>query len=100
MKRVDLTRSRPFKKNDICHVEQKNGTHVRETFGYQRLENEYLLKYMNEIYKDYHNVLYNFFVPQLKLAEKRREGAKYKKKFEKPKTPYQRLMESKYLSMK
>ena len=100
VKRVDLTRSRPFKKNDNCHVEQKNGTHVRETSGYQRLEHEYLLKYMNEIYKDYHNVLYNFFVPQLKLAEKRRDGAKYKKKFEKPKTPYQRLMESKHLSMK
>ena len=100
VKKVDLTRSRPFKKNDNCHVEQKNGTHVRETFGYQRLEHEYLIKYMNEIYKDYHNVLYNFFVPQLKLAEKRREGAKYKKKFEKPKTPYQRLMESKHLSMK
>ena len=39
-------------------------------------------------------------MPQLKLAEKRRDGAKYKKKFEKPKTPYQRLMESKHLSMK
>ena len=97
VKRVDLTRSRPFKKNDNCHVEQKNGTHVRETSGYQRLEHEYLLKYMNEIYKDYHNVLYNFFVPQFKLAEKRREGAKYKKKFEKPKTPYQRLSETKLL---
>lgn len=55
---------------------------------------------MNEIYKDYHNVLYNFFVPQLKIAEKRREGARYKKKFEKPETPYQRLMGSKHLSMK
>ena len=55
---------------------------------------------MNEIYKDYHNFLYNFFVPQLKLAEKRYEGAKYKKKFEKPKPPYQRLIEPKHLSMK
>ena len=34
-----FTRSRPYKKNDNAHVEQKNWTHVRQLFGYERLDN-------------------------------------------------------------
>jgi len=52
IKGVDLTRSRLYRKNDNCYVEQKNGTHVRETFGYERFEDEMLCKYMNEIYSE------------------------------------------------
>ena len=55
---------------------------------------------MNEIYTKYHNVLHNFFVPQQKLREKSRIGSKYIRKYDAPKTPYQRLMESNCLSMK
>jgi hypothetical protein len=97
---VQLTRSRAYRKNDNCHVEQKNFTHVRETFGYDRIDHEELIKYMNEIYRDYLNPLLNFFTPQLKLVEKSRVGSKYRRKYDTPRTPYQRLMDSEALSMK
>ena len=48
---------------------------------------------MNEIY-EVQNLIQNFFIPQYKLKYKTREGAKVKKKYDKPKTPYQRLLES------
>jgi len=97
-KKVTFTRSRPYKKNDNCYVEQKNFTHVRELFGYQRFEHEDLVALMNEIYRDYWNPLQNFFLPTFKLKEKIRIGAKIKKVYGKPMTPYQRLMETDYLT--
>jgi hypothetical protein len=88
---VLMTRSRPYHKNDNAHVEQKNFTHVRELFGYERIENEQLVKLMNEIYRDYWNPLHNFFLPQMQLLSKERVGSKITKKHDFPKTPYKRL---------
>lgn len=96
---IDFTRSRPYKKNDNCHVEQKNWTHVRENFGYERYDLLEQVEIMNVIYKLYLNNLYNFFVPQLKLIEKVRVGSKIVKKYDQPKTPYQRLLDSPHLTM-
>lgn len=93
-KKIKFTRSRPYKKNDNCYVEQKNFTHVRELFGYQRFENKDLVGLMNEIYIDYWNPLQNYFLPTFKLKEKVRIGARIKKVYDRPITPYQRLMES------
>lgn len=98
-KLIELTRSRPYKKNDNCHVEQKNWTHVRENLGYERYDLVEQVEIMNVIYKLYLNNLYNFFVPQLKLIEKVRMGSKIVKKYDQPKPPYQRLLESSYLTM-
>ncbi len=97
-KKIKFTRSRPYKKNDNCYVEQKNFTHTRELFGYQRFENIELKKIMNEIYIEYWNPLQNFFLPTFKLKEKIRIGARIKKVYDKPITPYQRLMEFKGLT--
>jgi len=97
-KKIIFTRSRPYKKNDNCYVEQKNYTHTRELFGYQRLDDIALVRLMNDIYDGYWNPLLNFFTPTFKLKEKIRIGAKIKKKYDKPQTPYQRLMESKILT--
>ena len=97
-KQIKFTRSRPYKKNDNCYVEQKNFTHTRELFGYQRFEERELVGLMNEIYKDYWNPLQNFFLPTFKLKEKIRIGAKIKKKYDKPQTPFQRLMDSNALT--
>ena len=99
-RKVLFTRSRAYKKNDNCHVEQKNWTHVREIFGYDRFDDEGLLPLMNEIYTEYYNVLSNFFVPQLKLVQKTRIGAKYTRKYDSPMTPYQRLMQSPDLTVR
>lgn len=97
-KNIAFTRSRPYKKNDNAHVEQKNFTHVRELFGYDRYDFEELVDSMNEIYRNYFNILHNFFIPQQKLLEKTRVGSKYVKKYDEPKTPYQRLLNSKDIS--
>lgn len=89
---VVMTRSRPYHKNDNAHVEQKNNTHVRGVFGYDRIEDETLINLMNEIYRDYWNPLHNFFLPSMKLKEKARNGARITKRYDLPMTPYQRLM--------
>jgi hypothetical protein len=96
--RVRFTRSRPYKKNDNAHVEQKNWSHVRQLLGYDRLDNPELVDLINKLYANQWSLLQNHFCPTLKLLEKRRINSKYKKKYEAPRTPYQRLMESTHLS--
>lgn len=96
--RVEFTRSRPYKKNDNCYVEQKNFTHVRELFGYERFEEQDLVRLMNEIYTEYWNPLQNYFLPTFKLKEKVRIGGRIKKKYDKPQTPYHRLIHGTHLS--
>ena len=97
-KPVQLTRSRPYKKDDNCYVEQKNFTHVRELFGYSRFEDPGLVTLMNETYTEYWCPLQNFFIPTQKLLRKTRIGARIKKEYEPARTPYQRLLESPSLS--
>ena len=92
-KRIELSRSRPYIKNDNCHVEQKNWTHVRQLFGYERFDDKHLLIIMNSIYSEEQTLLQNFFIPQAKLLRKERIGAKYKRTYSAPKTPYQRILE-------
>jgi hypothetical protein len=91
---VQVTRSRPYKKNDNCYVEQKNFTHVRELFGYARIDDPQLVVLMNEIYVQYWNPLQNYFMPTQKLLRKTRIGARIRKEYEPAKTPYQRLIDS------
>lgn len=97
-KPVKITRSRPYRKNDQCYVEQKNYTHVRELFGYDRVAQRDLVALMNEIYRDYWSPFQNFFIPTMKLIRKQRFGAKIRKTYEKPQTPYDRVMKSPLLS--
>jgi hypothetical protein len=97
-KPIAVTRSRPYRKNDQCYVEQKNYTHVRELFGYDRVPRRDLVLLMNEIYRDYWSPFQNFFIPTMKLTRKTRIGAKIKKEYEKPQTPYDRVMKSPFLS--
>jgi hypothetical protein len=88
---LKITRSRSYRKNDNCNVEQKNFTHVRELFGYERIDNEELVPLMDAVYL-YDNILQNFFMPQVRMIEKMRIGSKYKRKFDKPQTPYHRTL--------
>lgn len=97
---VQFTRSRPYHSDDNAHVEQKNWTHVRQLFGYERIGKQSLVELMNDLYKNEVSLLNNYFLPNTKLNEKQRVDAKILKKHEKPKTPYQRLIESKDLSEK
>ena len=79
---VQMTRSRPYKKDDNCYVEQKNFTHVRQLFGYVRLGDSDLIHLMNEIYRDYWGPLQNFFMPSQKLLRKTRIGLQNAKVFQ------------------
>lgn len=91
---VEFVRRRPYRKNDSAHVEQKNFTHVRGIFKYGRYDDPSLVEMMNEIYRVYWNPLWNYFTPVMKLKSKQRVGSKIIKKWDKPKTPCQRLLES------
>lgn len=92
--RIQFTRSRPYKKDDNAHVEQKNWTHVRQLLGYYRLDDPKLVGLINELYKNEVSLFNNFFLPNFKLLEKTRIKSKIIKKHGVPKTPYQRLLES------
>ena len=91
---VKIQRGRPYKKNDQCHVEQKNFTHVRELFGWDRMDKKELIEVMNDIYRYEWSMLQNLFYPQMKLQSKLRVGAKYKKKYTDPMTPLERILAS------
>lgn len=86
-----FTRSRSYHKNDNAYVEQKNGHVVRKEIGYRRLDSIKLINVMNELY-ELISLHRNFFVPQRKLVSKERHGAKHKKKYDKAKTPYHRVL--------
>jgi hypothetical protein len=90
---ITFTRSRPYKKNDQAHVEQKNWSVVRRLIGYDRYESDPALQLFEAIYQDW-RLYVNFFQPVLKLVEKRRVGSKVIKKYDTARTPYQRVLES------
>jgi len=89
-----FTRSRPYHKNDNAHVEQKNWTHPRALFGRDRLDELPLVAMMNDLYKNEFSLLRNHFYPNLKLSEKLRINSRYRRKYDTPKTPYARVIES------
>lgn len=92
--KIKIMRRRPNKKNDNAHVEQKNLTHVRQLFGYDRFDDMAMVAVMNEIYSAYWNKLHNFFIPTMKLVERTRVGGRIRKKYDLPKTPFQRILEN------
>ncbi|MGH2766655.1 MAG: DDE-type integrase/transposase/recombinase [Actinomycetota bacterium] len=93
---ITFTRSRPYRKNDNCFVEQKNWPVVRQQVGYLRYDTEAELECLRELYA--HLRLYvNFFQPQMKLVSKTRQGAKVRKRYDTPRTPYQRVLASPHL---
>ena len=89
---ITFTRSRPYWKNDNCHVEQKNWSVARRYYGHMRYEGEEvlgLLREMDEVVRLY----VNYFQPSMKLQEKVRDGFRVKKRYDDPKTPYERVLE-------
>jgi hypothetical protein len=91
--KIRLSRSRPYKKNDNAWVEQKNWTHVRKVVGYRRFDTARELRLLNEIYAEL-RLYKNFCLPTIRLKSKERVEGRIKRKYDKPTTPYQRLMES------
>ena len=94
--KITFTRSRAYKKNDSCFVEQKNYSVVRRATGYLRYDSQEELDILNElyIYLDYYT---NFFQPVNKLKLKTRIGSKVTKKYDEAKTPFRRVLECQYI---
>jgi len=90
---ITFTRSRPYKKNDSCHVEQKNWSVVRRLVGYDRYSSRVALDALNRVY-DLLRLYVNFFQPVMKLVSKTRHGAKVHKVYDRAQTPYQRLLKA------
>ena len=95
---VQFTRARAYHKNDNAHIENKNWTNIRQYIGYQRFQHQTLATQLNDIYTSEWNDFFNFFIPSVKLISKHREGSKIIKVYDKPKTPFQRLLESENIS--
>lgn len=88
---VEFTRSRPYHSDDNAHVEQKNWTWARQLLGYGRLEDPELVAPISALYREVWAPWQNFFLPCLKLEQKWREGSHWRKRYELPRTAYQRL---------
>jgi hypothetical protein len=88
---VQMTRTRPGRKNDNPHVEQKNYTHVRLLLGYQRIATPDLVQPINRLYEAA-NMLNNFFCSTRRLIFKERRGARYYKRYDQPATPCERVL--------
>lgn len=95
--KITFTRSRAYKKNDSCHVEQKNGNVIRRLVGYDRYISHAAYQCLERLY--YTMRLYlNFFQPTMKLISKSRHGSRVHKVYEAAQTPYQRLVKLGILS--
>lgn len=94
-----LSRSRPYRKNDNRFVEQKNSTLVRAYVGYERLDNGAQCDTLNALY-DQLWLYYNLFQPVMHMVSKETVNGKLNRKWDKAKTPYQRLLSSGILSSK
>ena len=93
-KPVQFTRSRAYHKDDNAHIEQKNWTHVRQWLGYDRLDNPKVVPLLNNLYTQEWRLFHNFFLPSVKLLAKERIASKTFRRYDPPKTPCQRVMES------
>ena len=91
--KLTFTKTRRYRKNDNCYVEQKNYSVVRRNVGYARYDTERELKILNALYES-SNPYTNFFQPVMKLVEKTRSGSRVRKKYDRARTPYQRVLES------
>lgn len=91
--KITFTRSRAYRKNDQAHVEEKNVSIVRRLVGYERYEGVKAWQALAELYATL-RLYINFFQPSVKLVSKERQGAKVTKRYDKAKTPYQRLIAS------
>jgi len=87
---IQFTRSRPYKKDDNAHVEQKNWTHVRKLVGWERYDTPAALTALNALYADL-RLFQNLFQPSMKLVRKVRKGSRLIRHYDRPQTPFERV---------
>jgi len=89
---ISFTRSRPYKKNDNCFVEQRNNSVVRRTVGYYRFDTPEQLSLLNALYERL-RLYTNYFLPVMRLKEKHRDGSHLTRRYDAPQTSYKRLLQ-------
>lgn len=94
---ITFTRTREGHKNDNAHIEQKNGSVIRRLVGDARFDTQRQVAQLNALY-DVYRLYVNHFLPVMKLVAKVRESGKLKKRYDEPKTPYQRVLDSPHVS--
>ena len=90
-RQIQLTRGRPYQKDDNAHVEQKNWTHVRKLLGWERYDSQEAVEAMNDLYRNELRLWLNLFLPSVKLEKKIRVGSKLRRVYGPPQTPFQRV---------
>jgi len=91
---VFMTRSRPYKKDDNAHVEQKNWTHIRQWFGYERHDNPEVVELINDLVRGPYGHLLNYFHASLKLERKEKKEGRICRIYGKAQTPLARVLAS------
>ena len=92
--KIEFTRSRPYKKDDNAHIEQKNWTHVRKLMGWDRYDSTKALEAMNDLYRKELRLFMNLFLPSVRLIKTQRIGSRLKRSYDRPLTPLDRLLSS------
>jgi hypothetical protein len=95
---VQFTRSRPYKKDDNAHVEQKNWTHVRKLLGWERYDTHEALNAINDLYTQL-LIFQNLFQPSMKLRSKVRKGSRLIRHYDRPSTPFERVLKSSHKTL-
>ena len=90
-KGIQLTRGRPYKKDDNAHIEQKNWTHVRKLLGWERYDRPEAVEAINDLYGQELRLWLNLFLPSVKLVKKVRVGSKVRRVYDGPRTPFERV---------
>ncbi len=90
-KEIQLTRGRPYKKDDNAHIEQKNWTHVRKLLGWERYDTPEAIEAIHDLYRNELRLWLNLFLPSVKLLKKVRVGSKVRRVYDGPRTPFERV---------
>lgn len=93
-KQVQLTRGRPYKKDDNAHIEQKNWTHVRKLLGWDRYDSRAAVEAINAVYRQELRLWMNLYLPSVKLVKKVRVGSKVRRVYSPAQTPLERVLAS------
>jgi len=88
---IQLTRGRPYQKDDNAHVEQKNWTHVRKLLGWDRYDTPHAIEAINDLYRHELRLWLNLYLPSVKLVKKTRVGSKLRRVYDAPQTPLERV---------
>jgi hypothetical protein len=98
-KEIQLTRGRPYKKDDNAHVEQKNWTHVRKLLGWDRYDSLDAVETINDLYRNELRLWLNLYQPSVKRVKKTRVGSKLRRVYDAPQTPLERVAYSRRLEV-